>query len=55
MLTVVYYDGCLSPEIRQNKIQAYQNVMQIDRASLWKLDSLMSLADRPSNSFSFVG
>jgi hypothetical protein len=44
----------LAPEIRENKIRAYQNVTQIERAHLWKLDSLLSLTDRPSNSSSFV-
>jgi hypothetical protein len=34
MLTAVYYEGCLSPDIRENKIRADQNVTHIDRACL---------------------
>lgn len=34
MLTAVYYEARLSPDIRENKIRADQKVMHIDRACL---------------------
>jgi hypothetical protein len=55
MLTGVYYEGCLSPDIREDKIRADQNVTQIDLACLWNLESFLSWTDKPSNSLSFVG
>jgi hypothetical protein len=42
MLTGVYYEGCLIPEIPENKFRADQNVTQIDRACLWNLESFLS-------------
>ena len=55
MLTAVYYEGYLSPDIRENKNRADQNVTHIDRACLWNSESFLSWMDKPSKSFSFVG
>jgi hypothetical protein len=54
MLVAVYCEGYLSPEIREEIIQAHQNLTQSERAYLWNLKSFLSCADKPSYSF-FVG
>jgi hypothetical protein len=55
MLIAVYCGVCLSPEVREEIIQADQNLTQSERAYLWNLESFLSCTDRPSYSVFFVG